>query len=66
MRALLSALSWRYDHGTPAPPLRLALNQTRTTVKVAALNAARLGAAALLVEVTVGAARRARSRPGRP
>lgn len=64
MTALLSALSWRYDHhSTPAPPLRLALNQTRTTVEVAALNAARLGAAALAVELAVGAARRGTRKP---
>jgi hypothetical protein len=56
--ALLAALSWRYDHGTPAPPLRLALNQARTSVEVFALNAARLGALALAVELAVGALRR--------
>jgi hypothetical protein len=60
MRALLADLTWQPGRGVEIPPRRAAWNRARTSVEVFALNAARLGAAALLVEVAVGAVRRGR------
>lgn len=60
MRALLADVTWRPGRGVDIPARRAAWRRARTSVEVFAQNAARLGAAALLVEVAVGAVRRGR------
>jgi hypothetical protein len=58
MRALLADLTWQPGRGVEIPARRAAWNRVRTSVEVFALNAARLGAAALLAEVGVGLVKR--------
>lgn len=55
--SLLADLTWKPGHDTEISERRAAWNRARTSVEVFALNAARLGAVALLVEVAVGVAR---------